>query len=270
MTEVLPLLNLLVLCLPGVVVCSLMMGLVRENGGQVRTAAFGWSDVLLAFFFCGYFAVSASGLLGRPDPAAEMRLPKEEAIAAGASLFLGFVGVICLSLTSRKVRPFEALGFRGWPFWKALPIGAGFVLITLPLLMLVGLAVKSLLPQVKEQDVVTAFRMTQQSGDRRLMIMLAFMAVVFQPIVEEIFFRGYFYSVFKGWAGATASAIFTCVLFAAVHSNVAALLPLLFLAFFLTLAYEWSGSLLVPIGMHMTFNGVQLAILTWWPQLVQP
>jgi membrane protease YdiL (CAAX protease family) len=126
------------------------------------------------------------------------------------------------------------------------------------------------LPQVtKEQDVVTMFRETQKAGDQRILVMMVFVAVIFQPIVEEVLFRGYFYGVFKGWAGTAASAIFTATLFAAIHVNVAALGPLLVFALFLTLAYEWSGSLMVPIAMHMTFNGVQLAILTWAPNLIK-
>jgi membrane protease YdiL (CAAX protease family) len=112
-------------------------------------------------------------------------------------------------------------------------------------------------------------KQSKKSGDPSMFGMLVFVAVVFQPAVEELLFRGYFYGVFKGWAGAVASAIFTATLFAAIHGNVAALVPLLLFALGLTLAYEWSGSLLVPVAMHMTFNGVQLAVLTWAPQLLE-
>jgi len=271
MSEAARIVTQIVFCLPGIVVCAMLMGRVRDEGGRVKTGMFGWPDVLLAFFICGFFALSTVAPGVAPaEPTAEVRLPTEKLLAINAIVFLGFIAVIWVSLAVRKARPSHALGFRGWPVWKALPIGAVIVVVIFPLLALVSQAVQTLLPQVvKEQDVVTMFRLTQQAGNERLLFMLAFVAVVFQPIVEEVLFRGYFYGVFKGWAGAAASTIFTCTLFAAIHMNVAALLPLLCLALALTLAYEWSGSLLVPIGMHMTFNGVQLALLMWAPHLLK-
>ena len=97
----------------------------------------------------------------------------------------------------------------------------------------------------------------------RQLILPILIVAVLQPIAEEILFRGYFYAVFKGWAGALASAIFTSILFATVHTNVAALPALLVLALALTLAYEWSGSLKLPIAMHMLFNGIQVGAMAW-------
>jgi membrane protease YdiL (CAAX protease family) len=110
----------------------------------------------------------------------------------------------------------------------------------------------------------------REAGKTRSVALVIFAAVVFQPAVEEFLFRGYFYGVFKGWAGAAASAIFTATVFATIHTSVTALLPLLVFALVLTLAYEWSGSLLVPISMHMVFNGAQLALMVLVPELGNP
>ena len=52
------------------------------------------------------------------------------------------------------------------------------------------------------------------------------------------------------------------VLFGAVHGNLLTLPSLVLLAFALTLAYEWSGSLLLPIFMHAVFNASNL-LLMW-------
>ena len=116
--------------------------------------------------------------------------------------------------------------------------------------------------EAKEQEIVTLYRDVARAGDASNVALLLFVAVMFQPVVEEIIFRGYFYAVFKSWAGSLASAIATATLFATIHTTVVAFPALLILALALTLAYEWSGSLLVPISMHMAFNGVQLALLT--------
>ena len=53
----------------------------------------------------------------------------------------------------------------------------------------------------------------------------------------------------------------TAVLFALLHANVFSFAGLLLLALFFTIAYEYTGSLLVPIGMHATFNFINLAML---------
>ena len=54
------------------------------------------------------------------------------------------------------------------------------------------------------------------------------------------------------------AALLTSALFALVHVNLASLPALFYLALCLTLAYEWTGSLLVPITMHALFNTVSL------------
>ena len=54
-------------------------------------------------------------------------------------------------------------------------------------------------------------------------------------------------------------------LFAAVHMKLPALFPLWILAIILTLSYELSGSLWVPIGIHAGFNTFSVVVmLTGW------
>ena len=45
-------------------------------------------------------------------------------------------------------------------------------------------------------------------------------------------------------------------------------LPLFVLGGCFTLAYEWSGSILVPMTMHALFNGITLTALAF-PEFVQ-
>lgn len=260
-----------VLCLPGIIVCSRLLRRVRERGGQVSTDAFGLPDLLLAFFLCGFFALStlASGLVPHAGPTAEVPAINREMVLVNVAMFLGFVVLICVSLALRKANPVTVFGLHRWPLWRAALTGLLIVLALFPLLGLVAAAIQRVLGEAaNEQDLVVQIREIQRAGDTQMLAMIGVLAVVFQPIVEEVLFRGYFYGVFKGWAGAVASAMFTATLFAAIHLNLASLLPLLLLALALTLAYEWSGSLLVPISMHMAFNGVQLAFLFWAPHLI--
>lgn len=259
----------LVVTLPGVIVCSRLIRGIRERGGRVVSTAFGWPDLLLAFFLCGVFAlIPLSASLASRAVAAEVKVPGRDALVMNFIVFGGFIGVIWASLRWRQLSPVQLFGFRRLALWRAVLIGILIIAAVFPLLGTLSTIVQGLLQEAaKEQEVVTMFRKTQESGDQGAIALMAFTAVIFQPFVEEYLFRGYLYGVFKGWSGPIASAIFTATLFATIHMSLAALLPLLILALILTLAYEWSGTLWVPIAMHMTFNGVQLAIMTWLPQL---
>jgi membrane protease YdiL (CAAX protease family) len=85
------------------------------------------------------------------------------------------------------------------------------------------------------------------------------MAVIVAPVAEEVIFRGYLYPVVKKYAGTTVALLLTAVLFAVLHGHVPSIPALTMLAVCLGLAYEKSGSLLVPMIMHAVFNAVSVA-----------
>ena len=86
-------------------------------------------------------------------------------------------------------------------------------------------------------------------------------AVFIQPICEEFLFRGFFYGVWKQYLGPWRAGFFTCLLFAAFHASLAAFAGLFVLAVCLNIAYERTGSLLVPISMHAIFNLTSLVAI---------
>ena len=86
-------------------------------------------------------------------------------------------------------------------------------------------------------------------------------AVVIQPICEEFLFRGFFYGVWKHYLGPWRAGFLACLLFAAFHASLAAFAGLFVLAVCLNIAYERTGSLLVPIGMHAIFNLTSLVVI---------
>lgn len=90
------------------------------------------------------------------------------------------------------------------------------------------------------------------------------MAVVVAPFVEERFFRGYVFPVFKGYGGrhgAWASAL----LFSAAHAYVLNFVPVAVLGWLLAKSYDRHGRLAVPIIAHMTVNGfVAMVMLAGW------
>ncbi|MEM7697496.1 MAG: type II CAAX endopeptidase family protein [Verrucomicrobiota bacterium] len=114
------------------------------------------------------------------------------------------------------------------------------------------------LGSLDEQEPVEALR---QSTSPLHLSLSAVMACIAAPIVEEFLFRGYFYGVIKQYTGPIFAMIVIGALFAVVHGNLPALLPLWAFSIILTLTYEWTRCLWVPVGIHAVFNLTNIILL---------
>lgn len=206
------------------------------------------------------------------------------ALAVNALMQLLLMGMV-VALVAWRQRPGEWLGLR-WrpvvpPLAMLLVIGVGLLATLATGYFVVGLDAVGyqewLLRQLGHagqeeamQDVVKAFA---EAESALLLGMLCVTAVVVAPVTEEVIFRGYVYPVAKRFAGRWAGLAFSSLFFAMVHQNAMALLPLAFLALLLALAYEFTGSIWVPVGMHMVFNAstvaAQIAQRYGWIELPQ-
>lgn len=175
------------------------------------------------------------------------------------------VGLIVLAIQSTGRRSVtEVFGLRRLaPLPLSLWIAAGALTVTPVILLLSNFLPDWLAPifgeKIEEQAAVENIR--KSAGDSPFTLMLVLNAVFIAPVVEEVVFRGYFYGALKRKTSALFSAFITAALFSAAHNNVLAFLPLFGFALFLTLFYEASRSLWVPIGMHATFNAVNVALI---------
>ena len=178
------------------------------------------------------------------------------------------VGLIVLAIQSTGRRSVtEVFGLRPhttdrlawWLVWTA----AGSLIVTPAILLFSNALPDWLAPifgeKIEEQAAVENIR--KSAGDSPFKLMLVLNAVLIAPIVEEVVFRGYFYGALKQKTSALFSAFITAALFSAAHNNVLAFLPLFGFALCLTLFYEASRSLWVPIGMHATFNAVNVGLI---------
>ncbi len=132
------------------------------------------------------------------------------------------------------------------------------ILLTVPALAVAGLVhsacgwvLDHLSLAHESQNVVEAVRQTRQPAGQVLFFVFA---VGTAPIVEEVVFRGLLWPLLRdrgwGFSGAVAAAF----LFAAVHVNLAAFLPLWILGLFWTWLYERTEDLTAPILSHALFN----------------
>lgn len=112
-----------------------------------------------------------------------------------------------------------------------------------------------------ELDLQEPVKMLRDSESPFHLILGVAMACVAAPLVEELLFRGYMYRTLRELTHPVFSAVIVAGLFAVVHGNLPALLPLWVFSLLLTIAYEATRCLWVPIGMHAFFNAANIVLM---------
>lgn len=236
---------------------------IRGNGVQTRPDLLSLTDVLVAgALLVVPISVIASHLLatGATDPEAPAALP--------ANLLAPMLGqlvspmLVILMMIARDMSPVDFFGIRRVGVLRACLLGLGFAMVALPLTTMVK-QITLMVTQSQEapQNLVRLFNDAVGQGNWSPVWQIAISATLIAPVVEEILFRGYFYPVISRGVGRILSALVVAVLFGAAHDTLTDIPGLAVLAICLTLAYERSGSLLVPIFTHAWFNGISLLAL---------
>ncbi|MEI6085376.1 MAG: CPBP family intramembrane glutamic endopeptidase [Verrucomicrobiota bacterium] len=157
----------------------------------------------------------------------------------------------------KQIQIRSALGFDSLTPAKAIGWGTAFALAIFPpvgVLIFATNAFCQLLHITPSQQPIVEFFLTTQSTP--LLVTLVIFAVVVAPVFEEFFFRGFAYPALKQRFGIAPALLIVSAVFALNHLHAPSLLPLFVLAIGLGLAYELTGSLLVPVVMHAVFNFV--------------
>jgi membrane protease YdiL (CAAX protease family) len=134
--------------------------------------------------------------------------------------------------------------------WSILICGAVIVVIA-PVMQLFQLTFDALHLAHPEQESVEVFR--QVKGASRIIDFLI-QAVLIAPIIEELFFRGFLLTYLKTHLTTWAAILLSAAIFALAHQNLDSVLPLWVLGIVLGVAYEHTGSILLPMGIHACFN----------------
>lgn len=93
-----------------------------------------------------------------------------------------------------------------------------------------------------------------QTSSITFLVVAALMATIIAPITEELLFRGGLYRFLKGKISTKKAIWLTSLVFALLHYNFLAFLPILFLGVFLTQIYERHQNLWISIAVHSLFN----------------
>jgi len=145
---------------------------------------------------------------------------------------------------------------------RSLLHGMVFYLAIMPPVILAALASNFVLKffniPIDSQDILKGF--ADPTAPVWFRSCLITMAVVLAPLVEEVIFRGVALPLVARAASPAAAVVAVSLLFALVHGHLPALAPLFIVASGFSIAYIYSGCILVPMTMHALFNGFNLII----------
>jgi len=130
-------------------------------------------------------------------------------------------------------------------------------ILFVPIIFLISIVSKQLLPEFTEQQQVQDLRASFFEIISRDGIIIIFLA----PIIEEVVFRGLFYAALKSYFPWIVSLIFSSVVFSLLHENILAFTLLFSLSLLLTFIYELYGKLFYPILIHSCFNITMLFLI---------
>ena len=242
------------------------ISLVRQIGARTSASAgeptktFGLPEAILAGALILFLLLSISASASRPT----VELSARNLLAN--LLFTMFV--VLFIMTFLQLRGFDLSSIAGFfkiGFVRALSTGTILLLAAYPLILLANTITQRLFgSDSSKQNIVEVFSGSHTIAQR---IMIIVFAVAIAPVVEEFLFRFFLYGVIKRYLGSFLGIIVNAVLFAAAHTHYPSFVPLFVLGSCFTIAYEWSGSIVVAMTMHSLFNSVTLIVLAF-PELI--
>lgn len=245
----------------GLYVMGRMAVHVATRGDKVRASDMDLPELMMTIVLAGgAILLITAAILRQSKVESEVKI---DTVLPGALFFVIIAGGIMAFLHYvRKLRIVTVFGLDQVRPLAVLGWAAGLCLAFLPLSVLIGYLTRLVLKDdFAQQSLVGLYSRVAEQNDYLAMGKIALTAAVLAPCSEEFLFRGFFYGVWKRYLGPRRAAILASLLFAAMHTNLSSFPALFVLALCLTLAYERTGSLLVPIGFHACFNFTNLLVL---------
>ena len=228
----------------------------RSTSTEQPKKTFGLPEAILAAALAFLLLLNISAAVSNPSVQVNARNLLENllftvSLVLFVAAFLRFRGIDVSSLG----------GFFRISFLRALSTGTVLILAAYPLISLTDVITQRLFGSgSSKQNIVELF-----SGSRTIeqRIMIIVFAVAIAPVVEEFLFRFFLYGVLKRYFGRFLGITLNALLFAAAHTHLPSFAPLFVLGACFTIAYEWSGSILVCMTMHSLFNSLSLTVLAF-------
>lgn len=242
------------------------VSLARQISGRVvefsaaPAREFGWPEATLATLLTAWFLLTIVASASHDSNSIRTRdLISNAVFSIGLFLFLAAF------LRLRRFDLGSLGGFSRTRFRRVVATGGVLLLAAYPLVLLAEFVTQKFYRgPLDKQGIVELFNASSTLEQRILIIMLAVMVA---PLAEEFCFRFFLYGVTKRYFGRGVGLVANALLFAAVHAHLPSFAPLFVLGVCFTIAYEWSGSILVSMTMHALFNALALTALAF-PEVV--
>ena len=227
------------------------------KSGELRAVPWAARDVLLGV---ALLAISTGGLI-IIYAVLYFSTGTEPELGLGIAIFGGLVYGMML-LTSWVVgpvkygAPLESLGLKP-------PASKGYFQILLPALVLIASLVFTAayavvvsflgwgLPESLLEDI--------DLGGATLIGMFA-LVVLWAPLAEEVFFRGFIFPGLIGWLGPSRAAVVSSLAFAAAHVDPMVMVPIFSTGLLLAWLYHRTGSLWSSVAAHAMQNALAFSI----------
>jgi membrane protease YdiL (CAAX protease family) len=157
----------------------------------------------------------------------------------------------------------DAFGMEFENLGRNMRMGVFFYAAMMPVFILLSLAYVLLLKhfgiEVERQEILVI--LLSPKLPTWLQACLIMLAVFAAPVVEELAFRGIIFPALARRMPAIAAICLVSLAFAAFHFAPLLIGPLFIIGAAFSLAYLYSGSIIVPMVMHLLFNGVTIVAL---------
>lgn len=157
-------------------------------------------------------------------------------------------------------------GLRPTAFWRAV----GAVVATYLGFVVLAAIWTSIVGSPDEEPLLDDLGVDEST----LLLLLGIATVcVAAPLVEELFFRGFFFRALRNWAGVAGAAVLTGLVFGAMHASsspVEHLVPLAILGGLFCLLYQYTGSLYPCIVLHAINNSIAFGVSEDWGWEIVP
>ncbi len=154
------------------------------------------------------------------------------------------------------------------PRWRHVAWGVGLGAVGFLLVQVTALLVVSAFPDAEAPSQA----LLEMEGGLATTVAVVVATMVMAPIVEETTYRAVLFQSARSRVGLVGGLVLSSLLFAFTHLEVLNSLPavfgLLVLGLWLAAIFHRTGSLVVPVMAHATFNGITLLLASLVPTSV--
>ena len=174
---------------------------------------------------------------------------------------LALLGAVLLWVRLVHKARARTLGFRNLSPANVLS-GMGIGVAGIFVAGIISYALTSIIQNATHRQVEAPKQISLQSNPQVLVLVIIGLSVILlAPLAEEAFFRGFVFQGLKKWLRPGWAIVVSAAVFGLAHLIPLIMLPIFGLGVLLAAIVQARKSIVPSIFAHMTFNGIQFAIL---------